>query len=219
VFPDAAASNPSLFYLSPGRRPVSAAALHARLIGAFKREMLRFAALSPEVVMESEASAAAPRKPLRKVSSRRRQTADDLRAALAAHLLPGGGWSSTWLPGTLDGSEPVRLPLTLDAEAVLSRTALLGGFSGEGELAVTIRVLPPSAARAALGGTRAVFDRVTAARAAGAMPEPLLPRFTAPMPPRPPGEGAKVAGGAVPRYERTAPEVADATPGMARPGV
>ena len=67
---------------------------------------------------------------------------------------------------------------------------------------------------------RAAFERVPADRVAGTMPRlPSPARCSAPMPPRPADVGAKVAGGAVPRYEKTTPEIADAAPRAERPGV
>ncbi len=217
LFPDAAASNPNLFYL-PGRHAVSAAALHGRLVRAFKREMVRFAALSSDLVAPTPV-AASPRKPERK-AAHRRSRAEDLRTALARNLLPGGGLSLPWLSGALDGAEPVRLPLGPLAEAAVTRAALQIAPADDDAAPVLMRVLPPSAARAALMGTQAAFERVPADRVAGAMPRlPVTARFSAPMPPRPAGGGAKVAGGALPRYEKTTPEIADAAPRAGLPGV
>jgi hypothetical protein len=217
LFPDAAASNPGLFYPPPGRHAISAASLQARLGQTFRREMVRFASLSPEVV--EMPPAAAPRKSVRKEALRHRPRAEELRQALARNLLPGGGLSLPWLTGSLDGAEPVRLPLGPFAEAAVTRAAMQA-MPIDDEAPVVMRVLPPSAARAALMGTRAAFERVPADRAAGAMPRlPGSVRFAAPMPPRPADGGAKVAGGALPRYEKTTPEIADAAPREGRPGV
>jgi hypothetical protein len=216
VFPDAAASNPSLFYLSPGRRAVSAAALHDRLVRAFKREMVRFASLSPEMV--GRPRAASPRQPARKSPARKHLPAEDLQAALARHLLPGGGLALPWLDGALDGAEPVRLPVGPAMREAAVRGVLGGASVADDDAPVVVQVLPPSAARAAMIGTRAVFSRVPADRAEGVLPRlPEAARFAAPMPPRPAGDGAKVAGGGRPRYEKTTPEVADAAPREARP--
>ena len=80
--------------------------------------------------------------------------------------------------------------------------------------------LPEPAARAARLGVETAYAQVAADRAEGEMPSLRGPRFAAEMPPPPP-EGARVAGGAMPRYEEStdAPELADATARAARPGV
>ncbi len=193
-------------------------ALHDRLVRAFKREMVRFASLSPEMV--GRPRAASPRQPARKSPARKRLPAEDLQVALARHLLPGGGLALPWLDGALDGAEPVRLPVGPAMREAAVRGVLGGGSVADDEAPVLVQVLPPSAARAAMIGTRAAFSRVPADRAEGALHRPPgAARFAAPMPPRPAGDGAKVAGGALPRYEKTTPEVADAAPREARPGV
>ncbi len=100
IFPDAAARNPGLFYLPSGRKAVSVSALHDCLVRAFKREMVRFATLSPEVLgivprPHGVPKLTVPRKPDRRgggmvAVTRSRVSAEDLKTALVRFLLPGG---------------------------------------------------------------------------------------------------------------------------------
>lgn len=205
VFPDAAASNPTLF--TPRGELVSVAALHSGLVRSFRRELTRFSAYRPP-----EAS---PRKPVA-------PDAAALAAALAAGVLPAGGFALPWLDPRPGAAEPVRDGLAADARAELLRAALAAADAApvahasahafvppgwvETAIASPAAPLPEAVARAA-SAAEVAWAVVAADRAAGLLPQTVAPRFAAAMP-APEPEGVTVARGAMPRYE-DAPELAE----------
>lgn len=216
VFPDAAASNPALF--TPKGELVSVASLHRGLVRTFRRELVRFSGYRPPAL--------SPRKP-------RTPDAATLAAALAAGVLPGGGFALPWVDPRLDAPEPVRDGLAVAARDDLLRVALaaaegaptvysaLHGFAPPGwvetPVAPPAAALPAAAAAPAFATVEAAWIPVAADRAAGLLVQSVSPRFAAAMP-EPEREGVTVARGAMPRYEeREAPELADAS--ARRPGV
>jgi len=211
VFPDAAASNPGLFYPRPLRAAVSVSALHRRLARAFARELARFAALSTEVVHIAAPDRAVPplsipRKPDPRgtdpVAVRRAvPPAAEIRAALAQALLPGGGFVLPWVDSRLSGAEPAKVPpLAPAARAVAVRDALTAragapvdayadapsfapwGWTDDPALPTAAEV-PETSAAAASAALEIAFERIPADRAEGAL-NPLVtaPRFTAAVP-------------------------------------
>lgn len=198
VFPDAAASNPTLF--TPKGELVSVAVLHRGLVRAFRRELTRFA--------ETRAPSPPPRAP-------RAPDAARIAAALAAGVLPAGGFALPWIDPRLSAPAPVRAGLGAAAEGELVRLALAPQDDGAVIVAPPAAVLPAAAARPAA----VAWSTVAADRAAGALAQSVSPRFGATMPAAEP-DGVTVARGAMPRYEEhEAPELADAAASARRPGV
>ncbi|MBN2751915.1 MAG: hypothetical protein JXQ84_04330 [Rhodospirillaceae bacterium] len=247
VFPDAAASNPGLFYPRPERVAVSVSTLHRRLVRAFRRELLRFASFSPEAFTRLPSreipALTVPRKPDPSgsgvVSVRRTvPPEEDLRAVLARAVLPGGGFALPWVDAGLSGAEPVRVP---PLRRGVREGAVLGALKGRANPSEDIRDEPSIAPQgwaevldmpvhattlsqhvaAVVSATaEVVFDRVPGDSAVGLLPHVLAPRFAAAMPERATVPSAKVAGGLVPRYEDAAeaPELAEVTERVLRPG-
>ena len=228
LFPEAAASNPSLFYPQPLREAISVGELLRGLVVAFRREMLRFAVQTAErpvpvpVPMPTRKPKIAP-------------SAETLRAALAAATLPGGGISLPWVDARLEAPEPVRAMLDHDARAALLREALTAvappptdygtavaimpvGWTDLPEIAAPAAGVPETLARAASKGVETAYTRVAADRASGLLPQADSPRYAAAMPTAPEAVrlGARVAGGAMPGREVVAaPEIAEAAvPGL-----
>ncbi|WP_337995895.1 hypothetical protein [Oleispirillum naphthae] len=255
VFPDAAASNPGLFYPRPGRAAASVGALHRRLSQAFTRELARFASLTPEVVRAAAPARALsplsiPRKPDPKghapVAVRRAEpSAEDIRAALAHAVLPGGGLVLPWVDAGLAGAEPAKAPpLGAPARAAALRDAMAAradasadyagapvlvpwGWSGGPDLPAAAP-LPAASAAAAAAALEIAYTQVPADRAAGSLrPQTAAPRFAAEMPAPPvrtrfsaalpPRSAGAVAGGPMPGHGN-APELAEA-PAPRRGGV
>lgn len=192
VFPDAAASNPTLF--TPKGELVSVAALHRGLVRGFRRELARFSGYLPP----SPRRAAPP-------------DAAALAAALGA-MRPAGGFDLPWVDPRLDAAEPVRAALGAAARDGLLRLALAAAPAApEGAPRVAAAAALPAAA---VRPAEAAWTVVAAHRAAGLLTQSVAPRHSAAMPALAP-EGVTVARGAMPRYEE-APELADAS--ARRPG-
>ncbi len=234
LFPDAAASNPRLFYPQPLREAVTVADLHRGLVVAFRREMLRFAVQTAERPQPRVAQAAA-RKPKLAPSP------ETVRAALAAAILPGGGFALPWIDARLEAPEPVRAPLGHAARAQVMREALSAADTPPTDYGAAVAIMPagwndlpaiaaPAAhvplplARAAFLSVETAYACVGADLASGLLPQSVSPRHAAAMPAAPEDapmpRGLRVAGGEMPGPVAEAAVVVMAGPsaGGAMPG-
>lgn len=225
VFPEAAASNASLFYPPPLREAITVGALHRGLVAAFRRELLRFAPQTAERPERRAARAPLPGKPA--VPS-----PETLRAALAAAILPGGGFALPWVDARLEAAEPIRPMLGLAAREALLRDALNAagapqviqgpamaiaprGWNDLPVIAAPAAGVPKAFARAASRSVETAYACVGADSAGGILRQALSPRFAAAMPQEPvaavAGLGARIAGGRMPGRDPVAgaPEIAD----------
>jgi len=239
LFPDAAASNPQLFY-SRGRIALTVLTLKRNLVRSFRRELMRFNSVSSDVlatVMPGIASA-----PKLRVSHKlegnviasekglgRDFNPVELKIALAKDLAPAGGIAFPWLHVRLDGRDPVRpyIPQTtfhgLAMREALSRIVKpidypdspslvpMGYRKHASESLPTLdQRLPTLVAAATLDNARQMFYQVPADRVSGKMP--ILKVVT----------GVKVAGGPMPRYVKAvsvlASDLAEAEHKATRPG-
>jgi hypothetical protein len=214
LFPEAASSNPTLFYPQPLREAITVGELHRGLVVAFRREMLRFAVQTAERPQPRLAQAPMPtRKP------RLAPSPETLRAALAAAILPGGGFALPWIDARLEAPEPVRAMLGYGARAALLREALSAaegaptdygtvvaimpaGWNDLPAVASPVASVPAPLARAAFLSVETAYACVGADVASGLLPQWVSPRYAAAMPvaPEEPDapRGVRVASGEIP---------------------
>lgn len=236
LFPEAAASNPSLFYPRPRRAAISVGDLHRGLVVAFRREMLRFAVQTAERPAQRFIPAPIPtRKPEIAPS------AETLRAALAAAILPGGGFALPWVDARLEAGEPVRAVLGHAQRVAVLREALSAAEAPSVDYGTDVAIMPAgwndlptvaapamgvphTLARAALKGVETAYACVGADTASGLLPQALSPRFAAAMPVAPASASVPlgvraVAGGEMPTDPFAVAEVSGApSAGGAMPG-
>jgi len=213
IFPDAAASNPNLFYRYPGKKAISVSALLRRLVRSFRRELVRFSSSHTGYQMTVLPKHTVA--PLRQVPRKpdpldafptHKLSPQELRETISRGLMPAGGAALPWIHVMLDGRDPVRAKnaehhhefrraTVLEAlEPVYIPELLPEGpsiaASGWTEQSTVIPpkvrdILPPIIAKAALYNAKRTYQWVTADRISAKMPS----------------LGTKVAGGEMPRYD------------------
>ncbi len=235
LFPEAAASNPNLFYSYPQRKEISVSALCRRLIRSFRRELNRFAepaskfsaAIAP--LMDDPLMHASPRKPEEfRQKGATAWTKEDVETALQTAMRPVRDGLPRWLRTSPGDDMPIRrymgpghlatlvVQQALQAEEVFipypdAPVLAISGWREETPtLPPTLENLPMSMEQTVLLFTVKDFMRVSGARISGELPPWQL--------------GQRVAGGAVPRYDEDETDTsriitADATGAELRPDV
>lgn len=191
VFPEAARSNPSLFFRGDEATPVTVRNLHARLTRSFRQALGLFAA----------ADGGGP-------TPRRGPWAEPDRLTQA--LSPAGGQALAWVSPSLSGGEPVKVPpLAPEERAAILRRALTRPDDADPVPPPGPGELPAAVASRVLSGAEIAFVTVSADRGGGLLAPPAAAPTAAgilPLPSLPASAPPRAVGDLPPRVRTAAAE-------------